>query len=330
VAQQRSIEVRVGLFLLVCLIVIAGLIIRFGKYERFASRAYEINVVFPNVAGIVKDASVMYAGIPVGKVKRIRLTEQGGLRVKLTLSIYEGVKIRRDAKFVINQSGLLGDRYVDVIPQSATAELLKSGDTIEGSASVDLTEAVRGVVDVLQQAAGTIAHIDNAVKRIDDVLLSQKNLDAVGASLENIQTSTAGLREIVAENRNALTNMLNNMSGAANNLSTASKRVDDFVLNNQDQIAAAAKHLSESAQRLNTILERLQQGQGTAGKILVDPTLHDELVQLVQNWRRYGLLYREGGPKRDSETARGKTPVPARPATQGTQGITFGTDATGQ
>ena len=75
-AQQRTIEIRVGIFVLVCLVVVAGLIIRFGKYTRGLEKSYEITVVFPNVGGIVRDANVLYAGIPVGmsRLPRFRIS----------------------------------------------------------------------------------------------------------------------------------------------------------------------------------------------------------------------------------------------------------------
>ena len=107
--QQRSIEIKVGIFVLLCLGIAAALIIKFGKLERFSSDTYPITVIFPNVGGIVRDANVMYAGIPVGKVRDIKLTEVGALKVRVTLAIYNTYTIRRDAKFVINQSGLLAE-----------------------------------------------------------------------------------------------------------------------------------------------------------------------------------------------------------------------------
>jgi phospholipid/cholesterol/gamma-HCH transport system substrate-binding protein len=305
--QQRSIEVKVGSFVLLCLAIAAALIIKFGKLEKFSSDTYPITVVFPNVGGIVRDANVMYAGIPVGKVREIKLTEVGALKVRVTLAIYEGYTIRRDAKFVINQSGLLGDRYVDVIPQSATAAILKPGDEVEGESSVDLTEAVRSVVDVLHQAAGTIARVDEmvrrtdeAIKRIDEMVLSTQMLSHVSSSLANIDATTsnavdvtAGLRGVVDDSRQSISNTLSEFSLAAGDVRDASKRVQILVANNQDELSATASNLAASTARLNAILEGMQRGEGTAGKLLTDPTLHNELVKLVQNWRRYGILYKD-------------------------------------
>ncbi|HUK83912.1 MAG TPA: MlaD family protein [Verrucomicrobiae bacterium] len=344
-AQQRSIELRVGIFVLLCLVVIGGLIIKFGKLERFSAKTYDITVVFPNVGGIVRDANVMYAGIPVGKVREIRLTENGSLKVKVTLAIYEGYQIRKDAKFVINQSGLLGDRYIDVIPQGATAPPIKPGETVEGSSSVDLTEAIRGVVDVLHQAAGTIARIDDvvrrtdeAVKRIDDFVLSTQSLTHISSTFANIDETTSNavaftvsLRAVVDDSRSTLSNTMTQLSLAADNIGMASKRVEDLVAGNQDKINDAVRNAKESTQRLNDILEKLQHGEGTAGKLIVDPTLHDELVKLVRNWREYGILYKEG-PSRDRKKIErenfGPAPTPARPAKTGADGLIFGTDET--
>ncbi len=344
-AQQRSIEIKVGIFVLVCLVVAAVMIIRFGKYTRLAEKTYQITVVFPNVGGIVKDASVLYGGITVGKVREISLDQKGLLKVNVKLEIFEGVKIRKDAKFVINQSGLLGDRYVDVIPQSATADLLQPGDVVEGSTSVDLSEAIRSVVDVLKQAATTIERVDKAIQRIDEVALTTQSLLHVRSALANVDLTTsnaveltASLRDMVEDNREHVDSALASFSEASENISSASRRFDeasgrvnDLIQNNQEDIRAAVKNLADSTQRLNSLLAKLEKGEGTIGKLLVDPALHDELLELVQNWRRRGILYKESTPpegRPKDNRKRGMTPVPAEPAEPGGEQLIFGTDLT--
>lgn len=344
-AQKRSVEIRVGIFVIVCLALMAGLIWKFGKYEPLTKHTYEINVVFSTVGGIVNDAGVLYGGIGVGKVRSITLDQQGLLKVKVTLAIYDTVKIRKDAKFVINQSGLLGDRYVDIIPQGATAEFLEPGATVEGSTSVDLSEAIHGVVDVLHQAAGTIQRVDKAIQRIDETVLSRQSLEHIDSSLANIDITTSNaialtlsLRSIVDDNRGKVDETLTKFSDVADNLKLTSrsvdqvvKKVDQIVTVNQDDIRAATKKLAESAERLNDIFARLEKGEGTVGKLLVDPTLHDEIVQLVHNWRKYGLLYKEGSKadtKKPEEPKRGAVPQAAHPAQSGGGTLIFGTDFT--
>ncbi|MGA2604506.1 MAG: MlaD family protein [Verrucomicrobiia bacterium] len=337
-AQKRSVEIRVGMFFAVCLAMLAALIWKFGKYQPLSRNGYEINVVFSSVGGIVEDASVLYAGIKVGNVRAITLNQREELKVIVKLSILNGVKIRKDAKFVINQSGLLGDRYVDIVPQSATAEFLKPGDSVEGSSSLDLSEAIHGVVDVLHQAAGTIERVDKAIQRIDETVLSRPSLEHIDSALVNIDTVSSNavglmvsLRGVVDDSRGKVDSTLTRFSDAAENLKQASSNIDQVVIANQGDIHTAAKNLAESAARLDNILARLEKGEGTAGKLLVDPTLHDEIVHLVQNWRKYGLLYKEGNraeTKKPEESKHWAVPEPAHPA-QGKPGtLIFGTDST--
>jgi phospholipid/cholesterol/gamma-HCH transport system substrate-binding protein len=344
----------VGIFVAICLVMAAVMIWKFGKYEPVTRRTYDINVVFSSVGGIVQDAGVLYAGIKVGNVRSITLDQTGELRVILKLSILETVKIRKDAKFMINTSGLLGDRYVDIIPSQAAsaAGFLKPGDTVNGTPSVDISEAVTVVVDVLHQAAGTIDRVDKAIQRIDETVLSRPSLDHIDSALANVDTVTSNavglttslhgvvsnamglttsLRGVVDESRGKVDSTLTRFSDAADNLRHASSNIDQVVISNQDQIHTAVTNLAASTAHLNDILARLEKGEGTAGKLLVDPTLHDEIVQLVQNWRKYGILYKEGNrrqPSKPAESKYGAVPQPAPPSQSGGGTLIFGTDST--
>jgi phospholipid/cholesterol/gamma-HCH transport system substrate-binding protein len=310
------------------MVVLAGMIVRFGKYTRGLEKTYEITVVFPNVGGIVKDASVQYGGINVGKVHAVELDQAGILRVNLKLSIYEGVKIRNDAKFVINQAGLLGDRYVDVIPQSANAPLIKPGDVVEGSTSVDLSEAIRSVVDVLKQAASTIERVDKAIKRVDETVLAQSRLDHIANSMSHIELMTSNtveltlsLRNVVEDNRTKIGDAVTGFANAADSLSGAADEVQVLVQGNAGNIGLASRNLAESTQRLNTILARLEQGEGTAGKLLVDATLYNELVTLSQTVKQYGFFYNTWfGPKLKRAPAKKGDDTPAGAAKKGQSG----------
>jgi phospholipid/cholesterol/gamma-HCH transport system substrate-binding protein len=336
-AAPRSTELKVGVFLLVCCGVLALMIVKFGSRNRaMQPNTYSLTVVFQNVAGLVKDTRVMYGGIGVGTVRDIQLDQEGMLKVNVKLAIYQGVKIRKDAKFVINQSGLLGDRYVDVIPQSGTAPVLQDGDVVTGMSSVDLSEAIRGVVDILKQTSGTIERVDQAIRRIDETVLSpaslghvtnlMANLEHLNATLANVEAATSNavilalsLRQLVDENRPRVDSALTSFTAAAANLNRTTQEAAAIVRANQDDIRQAVQDAASSAKRLNEILAALQQGQGTAGKLLVDPTLYEEATRLIQNLQKYGLLFKgTGSQSRDADdlqrSARGRVPVPARPA----------------
>jgi phospholipid/cholesterol/gamma-HCH transport system substrate-binding protein len=222
---------------------------------------------------------------------------------------------------------------------------LKPGAVVEGTPSVDLTEAIRSVVEVLQQAAstmrrvdqliahaddvvlqvgGTLRRVDGAVTRVDDIILSTQNLQHVTCTFANIEASssnavavTASLRALLDEGRNSVTNTLNKLSAAADNLNGTLRRVDGVVAGAEPDVRASLKNLADSTGKVNAILDKLEKSDGTVGKLMNDPALHDELLRLVRNLREHGLFYREGPSKSGGPTTepkRGKAPVPSRPA----------------
>lgn len=334
-AANRSIELRVGIFVLVGLVVAAGLILRFSKQAGGVKNPYRVKVMFPTVSGLVPDASVQYAGIPVGKVEAIQLQEDSRWPVALTLAIEEGVVIRQNAMFAINTSGLLGDKYVDVQPGTKDTPVIQDGDVVEGLPSVDLNEAVAHVRDVLQKVGPTIERVDQALRRLESTVLSEEALGHVTATLANVDTASTNavelvtsLRDLVTEQRSQVALAIQNVQQASSNLTLTASQVGELVEANAPQITQTMSNLVAGSERIDLLLAGLQRGEGTAGRLLVDPTLHDEVVRLVQNWRRYGLLYKEGGRSADDGRERGGTPVPARPARKSGDTIEFGTDMT--
>ncbi len=204
-----------------------------------------------------------------------------------------------------------------------------------GRASVDLSEAVTHVKDVLQRVAGTIERVDLALQRMDETVLSRQTLDHVSNALANADTASSNtvelvttLHELVVDQRGEVAQALAHFQAATSNLNSTTSRMDLLVKESQGEVAQTLDNLVAGSERIDLLLAGLQRGEGTAGRLLVDPTLHDEVVRLVQNWRRYGLLYKER-TSRSGETGRGGTvPRPARPAKKKNDSIQFGTDLT--
>src|SRR4051812_21427086 len=116
--ESKGAEIYVGLFLLIGFSVIAVMVVTFGKVGQGLTSYYKITATFPNASGLVNGADVLVAGARVGHVNSAPalVVKPDGYLVKVELSIRADVKIPSDSTFVVNQSGLLGDCFVDVIP----------------------------------------------------------------------------------------------------------------------------------------------------------------------------------------------------------------------
>src|SRR5262245_40315107 len=107
---RSNLEKKVGLFVAIGLMLLAVLLLQFSKGTTFFRSTYELRMKTGNVGGIKARANVLMSGVPVGNVSRIELAPDGKT-VTIFLKIYGNFKIHRDARFVIEQSGFLGDQY---------------------------------------------------------------------------------------------------------------------------------------------------------------------------------------------------------------------------
>src|SRR5687768_14538859 len=127
--SKAKVEWKVGLFVLVTLVILGGLMVLFSKGASVFTSTYEVRLKTTNVGLLIEGAPILMAGVQVGTIDRIRL-DAGGKSVTLSAQIESRFRIFRDARFVIDQIGLLGDQYVSVIPEANEGPWLKDGDEV--------------------------------------------------------------------------------------------------------------------------------------------------------------------------------------------------------
>src|SRR3972149_12216068 len=106
-------EAKVGLFVLIGIILLVYMSLRVGGFRLGGGEGYPLTVEFGSAAGLDPDSSVRVAGVEVGRVKEIGLEDN---RAHLVLLIRPDVRIGRDFTAILKTTGLLGDRYVELLP----------------------------------------------------------------------------------------------------------------------------------------------------------------------------------------------------------------------
>src|SRR5688572_21078919 len=106
-------EWKVGLFVLIGLVLGAGLIIQFNKSAGPLTKTYRVYLTAGDVSGVIPGSFVLMAGVRVGNIEDIILNTDDGTvtmvaRLRTQYAIYE------DATFQIKSSGFLGDQYIGV------------------------------------------------------------------------------------------------------------------------------------------------------------------------------------------------------------------------
>ena len=106
-------EAKVGSAVLLGLVILAYMTVKVGGFSFFRENGYRLYVVFNTASGLDKKAPVQISGVEVGRVEEIKLAEEGA---RLTLRIQPGVKIKRGGYASVRSSGLLGDKFVEIVP----------------------------------------------------------------------------------------------------------------------------------------------------------------------------------------------------------------------
>ena len=137
---MKKIEIIVGLFVLSGLIGIFFLAFRIGKSEFIGQKTYELTAVFNNLSGVSENARVEIAGVRVGSVENIELNAD--FQAMVTLKLPEHLKLDDDTIAAVKTSGLIGDRFIELLPGGSGIQL-EHGDLIfDTQSAIDLESLI--------------------------------------------------------------------------------------------------------------------------------------------------------------------------------------------
>jgi phospholipid/cholesterol/gamma-HCH transport system substrate-binding protein len=131
--KRSSIELGVGIFVLIGIVCIGYLTIHLGKMKLFEENIYTIYARFSSVSGLKEGAIIEIGGVQVGTVSKITL-DQEDYEAKVYMAINGDIKLQKDTIASIRTSGIIGDKYVDISPGGDT-EYIGPGEEVEETES---------------------------------------------------------------------------------------------------------------------------------------------------------------------------------------------------
>jgi phospholipid/cholesterol/gamma-HCH transport system substrate-binding protein len=137
-------EIIVGLFVLVGLACLAYLAIKLGKLEVFGASGYTVTADFPSVAGLKVGDPVEIAGVRVGRVETLGLSEDE--RAQLRLRVDDSVKLQEDVIASVRARGLIGDKFVLLMPGASDKIIPPGGKIRETESPPDIPDLIGKIV----------------------------------------------------------------------------------------------------------------------------------------------------------------------------------------
>ena len=294
-------EWKVGLFLTISLVVTAALVINFSKGTSPLTKIYTIHLTTKNVDGLVRNAVVMMAGVPVGRISAIHLNTDS-YTVTLDAKIKAEYQIHADAKFFIETAGFLGDKYIGVIPGENKLPHLQDGDTVACQESFDLVRAARSATDLMDELKTVASQITNIVNRIDSKLLDEQTLTNLAAGLSNLReisaeasATIAGVNQLILTNTPPINAAIENVVTFSEQLKDAGGDMQNLVATNRVVIDESLANIKATTESLRNLVAAAERGEGLAGKLFSDQELAQNLSVLSSNLVDVSTKLNKGG-----------------------------------
>lgn len=268
-------EARVGLLIFIGILTLIGVYWFLGGTV-FRSRTYTIYAIFRDVQRLEKGASVRMAGVRVGQVTNIALTSDSRARVEM--AIRQDIKIPRKSVFRVTSGGLVGDVYVDVLP-NGNGEVRK-GETVEGEDAVTLDR-------LIPQASELLTELQKSAESLNSVLGDKRMLASMRRTMMNAERATgeaAGLarefRLLAVQNKDELDATLKNAAKASADFAQLAQRMNDALGREGSQdIKATLESGRAAAENLRQASEKLRQ-------LISDEQLTGDIKATVSNLRK--------------------------------------------
>lgn len=135
--REGRLELLVGVFVLIGLACVAYLTIRLGNVDLFGASGYRLQADFDSASGLTDGAPVEIAGVVVGRIDRIALVKN---RALVTLRLRPGIQVQEDAIASIRTRGLIGEKYVQILPGGSERIVPPGGRIRETESPADLQD----------------------------------------------------------------------------------------------------------------------------------------------------------------------------------------------
>ena len=257
-----------------------------------------IYTVYGQVEGLVNGAKVTINGLTIGKITQIDFLPNS-TKILVTMDVRDNLTFSNKSKAVLYETGLIGGKAISIQPDFSIAQPIQTGDTLASATKPGLTELVNQQIAPLQEKiTSTLTSVDSLFAGVSNVLNkdSQNNLkrtlEQLAQAADNTNKASNSIAKLLSKNEETLSNSFSDIANTSNNLSQLTDSLSEV------DFKKLIKEYETIAVNMNALLNKLEAGEGTAGKLLNNDTLYqnlnytvEELGQLITNLKENPKRY---------------------------------------
>jgi phospholipid/cholesterol/gamma-HCH transport system substrate-binding protein len=246
-------KIRLGLFIsLGILLLIVGIYFIGEKQQLFRS-TFRLSGIFKNVSGLQVGNNVRLSGVNVGTIDNIRIISDTSVIVEIMIDEKARQFIKKDAVASIGSEGLMGNKALIINPGTGGKKRIESGDVIATSMPIDIDDILLSLKTTMENTsritgdlASMTANIESGKGTIGKLIMDKEWRETFEATFTNLRKGSNEFR-ILMEKTND---------------------IDDVLLSVKETI----KNTSDITSNLAKITSSIESGQGTIGRLLMDPS----------------------------------------------------------
>jgi phospholipid/cholesterol/gamma-HCH transport system substrate-binding protein len=282
--MKFSNEAKVGItVLLAVLVAIIGF--RFMRDIPIFRQAMQISAVFERADGISNGSLVYIKGVRVGSVSRIRLREDA--RVNIQMRIDSDIPIPRNSTANLTSLGIVEGKSI-VIELGTSTEYLQFGDELEGIYTETMMEVLGQKGEELgDDVSNTIYELNQFLKQLN-ATLDDDTRATLDQTLRSTMETTGRIAAILEGKQDEIDIAIDAGSRMLSQLDTlvtdSRPRVDSLMVTVEQSIRDLEQirvELEITTASLNEILDKVNNGEGTIGRLLNDPSMYENLESLT-------------------------------------------------
>ena len=186
---KTKLEMKVGIFVFIGLIILVVFVLSIGGVKTWSS-GYKVNFIFNFVNGVKNGAPVRFAGVDSGVVRRIKFfhgPKDLKNKVRVTCWVHKSVSIPLDSKIWVNTLGLLGEKYIEIMPGEDYSRLLLPGQDLVGEDPLPMNEVMKEAKNIADNINIGVERIVNKEGTIGKLLYDDKIYNELNATVTDIR-----------------------------------------------------------------------------------------------------------------------------------------------
>ena len=241
-------------------------------------------IVYTKVDGLSPSNPVTLNGYKIGKVQKINFNPNDTKELIVDVIIENDVKFSKTSKAELYETGLIGGKAIAIIPDYDNNVIANSGDYLIGVVKPGLTDLVNQIMPQIQLQLETVMKKAEIVLSNVNSLFDEKtkeslksSIDEFGSLTNSLSETSANINDFIKDNSPNLTTTIDNLNETSLTIKDISNSISEVDLN------LILTNLDSTISSLNKITNKLNQGEGTAGKLLYDDGLFKNLDDATKN-----------------------------------------------